>query len=143
DAGIPAKSEDAIYNSLASDLWQYNDDFTEMTVRLRRGILWSDGVEFTADDVIYTVEKQKATPGMLWSGVFSAQVDTISAPDPYTVVFKLKAPNARFHATFLVRWDAAWIMPKHVFEKVDDVMTFKNDPPVSLGAYTLHSYDPN
>ena len=34
-------------NSLASDKPIYNDDFTEMTVKLRPGIFWSDGVEFT------------------------------------------------------------------------------------------------
>jgi hypothetical protein len=27
-----------------------------MTVKLRRGIYWSDGVEFTTDDVIYTIQ---------------------------------------------------------------------------------------
>ena len=34
-----------------------------------------------------------------------------------TVVFKLKKPNSRFHALFTVRWNAMWMMPKHVFEK--------------------------
>ena len=32
-------------------------------------------------------------------------------------------------------------MPKHVFEKVADPLAFNNNPPVSLGAYGLHSYD--
>ena len=44
----------------------------------------------------------------------------METPDPYTVVFKLKKPNSRFHALFTVRWGAVWIMPKHVFEKVED-----------------------
>ena len=39
-------------NSLAAEKPQYNADFTEMTVKLRQGIFWSDGVEFTADDVV-------------------------------------------------------------------------------------------
>ena len=30
-------------NSLAADKPQYNKDFTEMTVKLRPGIMWSDG----------------------------------------------------------------------------------------------------
>ena len=38
-------------NSLASEPPIYNEDFTEMTVKLRPGIYWSDGVEFSADDV--------------------------------------------------------------------------------------------
>src|ERR1700674_3711419 len=42
-------------NSLAAAKPQYNADFTEMTAKLRKGIYWSDGVEFTADDVVATV----------------------------------------------------------------------------------------
>ncbi len=67
----------------------------------------------------------------------------LTTPDPYTVVFKLKKPNSRFHANFTVRWDAIWIMPKHVFEKVEDPLKFDFNKPVSLGAYVLHSYDPD
>jgi peptide/nickel transport system substrate-binding protein len=49
-------------NSLAADKPQYNADFTEMTAKLRNGIFWSDGVEFTADDVISTVMTQDQEP---------------------------------------------------------------------------------
>lgn len=129
-------------NSLAAEPPIYNADFTEMTAKLRRGIHWSDGVEFTAADVVHTVETQIKNPGMRWSAQLILNVDQVSAPDPYTVVFKLKRPNARFHANFMVRFNAIWIMPKHVFEKVADPVRFDFNPPVSLGAYTLHSYDP-
>jgi peptide/nickel transport system substrate-binding protein len=58
-------------------------------------------------------------------------------------VFKLKKPNSRFHALFTVRWNAMWMMPKHVFDKAGDPLKFPFNPPVSLGAYMLHSFDPN
>ena len=50
-------------NSLASEPPIYNDDFTEMTVKLRPGIYWSDGVEFTADDVVFTTNTHLNTNG--------------------------------------------------------------------------------
>ena len=100
-------------------------------------------MEFTADDVVFTVETQMKNPGMIWGPVFAASVDTVTAPDKRTVVFKLKRPNSRFHATFTVRWNAAWIMPKHVFEKVEDPTKFDFNPPVTIGPYKLHSFDPN
>ncbi|HEV7275752.1 MAG TPA: ABC transporter substrate-binding protein [Devosiaceae bacterium] len=139
DAGI----DGALYNQLASEPWQYNEDFTEMTVHLREGILWSDGEEFTADDVVYTVETQIANPGMVWSAPFTEHVESVEAVDDYTVRFQLKQPNSRFHALFSVRWNGAWIMPEHVFSQVEDVMAYDFNPPVSLGPYTLNSFDPN
>ncbi|MCM2504233.1 ABC transporter substrate-binding protein [Aureimonas altamirensis] len=143
DAGIEGQIDDGIYHSLAAGPWEYSDDFKRMTVRLRDNLLWSDGTPFTADDVVYTVTKQIETPGMIWSSTFSTQVDSVTAQDPATVVFELKEPNSRFHAIFSVRWGACWIMPKHVFEGVDDVLNFPFNPPVSIGAYTLDSFDPN
>lgn len=140
----PNKGVDGVWdNSLASEKPIYNADFTEMTVKLRRGIHWSDGPEFTAADVVYTIETHLKTNGLRWSAPVQVNVASIAAPDPYTVVFKLKKPNSRFHALFTVRWNAMWMMPKHVFEKAGDLIKFANDPPVTLGPYTLHSYDPN
>lgn len=139
DAGL----DGSLYNELAAEPWQYNADFTEMTVKLRQGVLWSDGVEFTSADVKYTVETQIANPGMVWSSPFSDAIDSVETPDDYTVVFKLKKANARFHALFSVRWNGAWIMPKHIFEQQADVKAFDFNPPVGLGPYTLNSFDPN
>jgi peptide/nickel transport system substrate-binding protein len=140
----PQRGIDGVWeNSLASEKPLYNADFTTMTVNLRKGIYWSDGVEFTADDVIYTIQTHMQTKGLRWSAPIQINVAEVSAPDPYTVIFKLKKPNSRFHALFTVRWNAMWMMPKHVFEKAGELTKFAFDPPISLGAYVLHSYDPN
>jgi peptide/nickel transport system substrate-binding protein len=139
DAGINGVWDYA----LASDKPLYNADFTQMTAKLRKGIYWSDGVEFTADDLIYTVDIQKKTPGMAYSGQFTAYVDHMDKPDNYTVIFYLTKPNSRFHGLFTVRWSACFMMPKHLFEKQPDPLAYKFNPPLSLGAYTLKDYDPN
>ncbi|MGO8212793.1 ABC transporter substrate-binding protein, partial [Rhizobium ruizarguesonis] len=85
----------------------YHADFTEMTVKLRKGSFWSDGVEFTGDEVVYTVQTQIDHPGMAWSAPFTGNVASIENPDPQTVVVHLKKPNSRFHTLFTVRWNAA------------------------------------
>ncbi len=139
DAGI-----DGVWdNSLAAEKPIYNEDFTQMTVKLREGIFWSDGVEFTADDLIYTVETQKNTPGLAYTGQFSKYVESIEKPDNYTAVFNLTEANSRFHGLFTVRWGACFMMPKHIFEQQADVVAFTFNPPVTLGPYTLKDLDPN
>src|SRR5215472_4327161 len=87
----PNRGVDGVWdNSLAADKPIYNADFTEMTVKLRPGIFWSDGVEFTAADVVYTVATQIKHKNMRWSAALGLAVDAMEAPDNHTVVFKLK-----------------------------------------------------
>lgn len=131
-----------VLNVLAKEPPIYNKDFTQMTVKLREGIYWSDGVEFTADDVIFTVETLKNKPGMSYNTEFNMYVDKVSKTDKYTVIFDLKQPNSRFHTYFLDRWGACRFMPKHIFEKVEDPLKFDFYPPVSLGPYVLKDVDP-
>ncbi|MEZ4611634.1 MAG: hypothetical protein R2838_15595 [Caldilineaceae bacterium] len=50
-----------LYGAAISDP-MYNEDFTQMNVDLRDNIYWSDGVQFTADDLVYTVELRSPTP---------------------------------------------------------------------------------
>src|SRR5512145_2272901 len=126
DAGI-----DGVWdNALAAEPPIYNEDFTQMTVKLREGIYWSDGVEVTADDLYYTVDLIKNTPGLSNQGLFDGNVDHMEQPDRNTVIFYLKAPNSRFHGAFTVRWGAQYIMPKHIFEQVEDPVAFTFNPPV-------------
>jgi len=131
-----------IIPGLAAEMPIYNEDFTQMTIKLRQGISWNDGVPFTADDVIFTIELNARTPGLLYHGPMAEFVKGVSKVDDYTVVVELKKPNSRFHTDFLDRWGCLRIMPKHVFEKVEDPVTFEFNPPVGCGPYKLADYDP-
>jgi peptide/nickel transport system substrate-binding protein len=130
-------------NSLASDRPTYNADSTQMTVPIRRGVMWSDGVEFTADDVAFTVNSLINNPGLLFSAEMKLYVKDVSASDPSTVVFNLNEANPRFHFYFTARYNAVYMMAKHVWENAGDLKTFTNYPPVSLGAYVASDSDPN
>ena len=130
-------------NSLAADRPTYSADNLTMTVPLRRGVMWSDGVEFTADDVAFTVNALKNNPGLVFSAEMKLYVNTVTASDPYTVVFTLNEPNPRFHFYFTARYNAVYMMAKHVWENATDLKTFTNYPPVSLGAYVAMDSDPN
>jgi peptide/nickel transport system substrate-binding protein len=130
-----------IINGMAAGDPIYNDDFTTLEIPLREGITWSDGNPFTSADVVFTVETLMEYPGFNAHAFFNDNVASVSAPDDFTVVFELSQPNSRFHTTFLDRWGATWIMPKHIFENVADPVTFEFNPFVGTGPYKLHSYD--
>ena len=129
-------------NTLASEKPIYNDDYTQMTVKLRDNITWSDGEKFTADDVVHTVQTQIDTKGMTYHAQMNDNVAKVYKTDDYTVVFDLKRPNARFAAHFTDRWGALRIAPEHIWKDVEDPMTFQFNPPIGTGPYTLKDYDP-
>ncbi|MFZ6031592.1 MAG: ABC transporter substrate-binding protein [Chloroflexota bacterium] len=131
-----------IINGSADGDAQYNADFTECTVPLRQGVAWSDGEPFTAADVVFTIESLMKYEGFNAHSYFVDNVDTVTATDDYTVVFKLKQPNSRFHTTFLDRWGCTRFFPKHIFEKEADPVQFPFNPYVGCGPYKLHSFDP-
>jgi len=130
-----------IINSLASEAPIYNEDFTQMTVKLREGCQWSDGVPITADDIVYGIELCTQNSGMSYNSQFNLYVDKVYKTDDYTVVFELKESNSRFHTNFLDSWGGWRPFPKHIFEKLEDPLTFDFNPPVSSGPYVLKDFD--
>jgi len=122
--------------------YEYNDDYTAITVNLREGVKWSDGEAFNADDVVFTYQMLRDNPGMVWANEANQAVASVEKIDDLTVQFNLTEPNPRLH---LVReafpavpvWSGITIQPEHIWSQVDDPVAFKNDPPVGTGPYTL------
>ncbi len=131
-----------IINGLAAGDPVYDSNFFHVEIPLREGVTWADGAPFTAEDVVFTVELLMNTPGFNNHAFFSENVELVYKIGDYRVGFDLKQANSRFHTTFLDRWGCTWIMPKHIFEGVDDPITFEFNPFVGCGPYKLHSYDP-
>ena len=74
------------------------DDEKTYTFKIRRGVQFSDGTELTAHDIVATYQKIIFPPQGVASArkAFYVMVDSVTAPDPYTVVFKLKYPSGAF-----------------------------------------------
>jgi peptide/nickel transport system substrate-binding protein len=68
-------------------------DLKTVTWKLKSGVKWSDGTDFTADDVVftYTYMSDKATAATTSDAAVG--IDSVVAKDPTTVVVTWKDPN--------------------------------------------------
>jgi peptide/nickel transport system substrate-binding protein len=123
-----------------------NETNDQWVLTLREGVKWSDGEDFNADDVVFTVNMLlDNAPDLGDSAALDAWIDNVEKVDDLTVNFNLKKPNPRFQLDYWsVRiWGGPSIVPEHIW-KDQDPLTFKNyDPdqgwPVFTGPYKLES----
>ncbi len=137
------------YPELAADMPEVlNPEHTRFRIKLKEGIYWSDGVEFTTDDIIYTldtyfIEREKLTNANVNRIV--NYIKSYQAIDRYTFEVETVNPSYDLHTVMGVyTWGSAFIpVPKHIFEKQPDVSQFRNTYPVTLGPYVVKEFDPN
>src|SRR5437870_155713 len=79
---------------LAESVPTTSADGKTVTVKLRTGVKFHNGDPLTSADVKYTFDRIIDTKTAAVARSFFADVDTITAPDPATVIFNLKNPNA-------------------------------------------------
>jgi peptide/nickel transport system substrate-binding protein len=94
----PSESVETVIPELA-EKWSWQDNYRNLVFFLRRNVKWHDGHAFTSRDVKYTFDvvreapdapaKLRINPRKDWYG----NVEAIEAPDPYTVIFRLKRPQ--------------------------------------------------
>jgi peptide/nickel transport system substrate-binding protein len=98
DPATPVESLDSVVPELA-EKWSWQDSYKNLVFFLRKNVKWHDGQPFTSSDVKYTFEMVRGAPDMQGKLRLNprkdwyANVDAVEAPDPYTVVFRLKRPQ--------------------------------------------------
>ncbi len=101
----------------AGSEWKVSSDGLTVTVKVRQDIKFHDGSPLTSADVKATYDKIVFPP----QGVKSIRkahyevIKAIEAPDPATVVFRLKHPSAAIVANLASPWNV--IFPKKYLDK--------------------------
>src|SRR5256885_8651966 len=101
DQHVAQNSMGSIILDLATG-WSWNEEGTELTLSLRRGVGWHDGKPFTAGDVKCTwdllagksAEKLRLNPRKSWY----RNLEEVTSNGDYAVTFRLKRPQPSFLA---------------------------------------------
>jgi peptide/nickel transport system substrate-binding protein len=116
-------------------------DGKTMTFHLRHGVVWSDGVPFNADDVIFTTKvildpKTNIIGRDGWDHIVS-----MDEPDKYTVVYHLREPYAAYTSTYFSTIGAnPAILPKHLLLGKDVNTDPYNALPVGIGPFKYKAW---
>ncbi|HKF15812.1 MAG TPA: ABC transporter substrate-binding protein [Candidatus Dormibacteraeota bacterium] len=102
--------------NIATEVPKVDSDQVTYKFKLRNDVKWSDGQQFTADDVVFTFQlmfdpKYKAVTSRYRSQL-EQYLASATAPDKTTVVFKTTSA----YAPFLISFGTLPILPKHVWE---------------------------
>lgn len=130
-----------------AERWDISDDKLTYTFHLRRGVKWHDGQDFTSRDVIATIDKvMDETVKAAHVRSYFEELESYTAPDDYTVVFKWKRPY------FLALEDPLStlpIQPAHVIGEMSgtDYNEAATNPlnraPVGTGPFRFERWDAN
>jgi peptide/nickel transport system substrate-binding protein len=117
-----------------AESWEPNADNTVWTFKLRTGVKWQDGSDFTADDVVATMERLVAAGNSGLKGVIDA--GSTVATDPATVTFNLVSANGNFPYLVSVFNAQTLITPVNYATG-----TTLDQSPNGTGAWKLVTYD--
>lgn len=100
--------------------WEWNEDYTQLTFKLRKGHKWSDGAPFTSADVKFWYDNLALDPKINEKPkdyvTVAGQPMTVETPDDETVIFKLPAPKPGLLAHFATHFGQGF-QPKHFLGK--------------------------
>ncbi|MCO6418447.1 ABC transporter substrate-binding protein [Siccirubricoccus sp. KC 17139] len=116
--------------------WNVSPDGLRYVFRLRPGVKWHDGKDFTAADVAFSLLLLKQVHPRGRSTF--ANLTEVLTPDPLTAEVRLSRP-----APYLIKALAgaeAPILPKHIYEGTDAASNPNNAAPIGTGPFIFKEW---
>ena len=118
--------------------WGWSDDKKQVWMKVREGVKWHDGSDFTAEDVVWSLTRAGSKDGgnpisFIWSKIANFKIDGS----------KITADVVQFEPT-LFKWMAfltGYVMPKAYFESVK-AEGFEAKP-IGTGPYMVDQFERN
>lgn len=123
-----------------AEKWDISKDGLEYTFALRDNVKWHDGQPMTAEDVKFSFEYFAKHPPVSNDLTVDGKsfIQSVEAVDEKTVRFKVEKPLA----ILLGKIGGTKIIPKHIWEKVDDPQKFNTpEAVIGTGPFVLKDYN--
>jgi peptide/nickel transport system substrate-binding protein len=117
---------------LAESITANQGSLSEWIIRLRPGVTFHDGKDFTADDVIFTFQRVFSNDFTGKFGLGPIDITGTKALDKLTVLVQLTKPFASFAEQLAAFWYNLYIAP----------VGFNPAKPVGTGAFVYQSFTP-
>ena len=117
--------------------WTVSDDGLTYTFTLQDDVKWHDGKPMTSADVLFSANDYLMKMQPRHRNLMT-HVESVTAPDDKTVVFKLKEPFEAF-----IRGLAFYtmpVLPKHIYEGTDYATNPANDKPIGTGPFKFDEW---
>lgn len=117
---------------LLATSWTVAPDGRSITFRLRGGVKWHDGQDFTSADVAFTFVELLKKYHPRGRSTFAA-LDAVETPDPLTAVFRLSHPAPALMSA--LSGSESPVLPKHLYETGDPLTNPANNAPIGTGPF--------
>ena len=120
--------------------WEFDDNFSNVTLQFNEGVKWHDGEPFTVDDVVYTINRwidpPEGIPQPRVAGLLL--VDRMEKVDDLTMTITMTNPTSRILAALADSWHI--MLPEHVLTPAGGNLS---DPEqvIGTGPFMMESYD--
>jgi len=138
--------EGSLQPRLATEWKVKEDDPTVWVFKIREGVKFHDGSDFTAEDVVFSLDRARSEKSNLKQ--LHSAVESVTAVDDYTVEVKMTGPSPLYpnNLTNTFIMDKGWTEKNNAVEvqqagSTDDNYAVRNTN--GTGPYILESRDPD
>ena len=123
--------------SLRSRTGLISPDGLRVTYHLRRGIAWQDGAPLTSSDVAFSYHAVMNPANNVSPRIGYDQIASISTPDKWTVILRMKHPYAPIVSQF-GNYPAYPLVPAHILSRYQNINNVPyNALPIGAGPYEV------
>lgn len=121
-----------------AESWQVSPDGRTITFKLRHGVKFHDGHDFTAADVKFTMEEVIRKYHPRGRTVFE-KLEEVQTPDPFTAVFRFSVPAP--YVMLALNASETPMLPKHIYAGSDPRTNPANSAPVGTGPFRFVKWE--